>query len=105
LDTETKQTEEFYANIIFLNAATVATAFILLNSTSNRFPNGLGNGSDPAGRNLMDHHNGLSISARVDGCEDSYYYGRRPTGIYIPRFKNVREPSPGFLRGYHFAGG
>jgi hypothetical protein len=70
LDTETKQTEEFYANIIFLNAATVATAFILLNSTSNRFPNGLGNGSDQVGRNLMDHHKGLSISASVDGFEE-----------------------------------
>ncbi|CAN5801838.1 GMC family oxidoreductase [soil metagenome] len=105
IDTETKQTEEFYANIIFLNAATVATAFILLNSISNRFPNGLGNGSDQVGRNLMDHHKGLSISASVEGFEDSYYYGRRPTGIYIPRFRNIGKESSGFLRGYHFGGG
>ncbi len=102
IDTETKQTEEFYAKIIFLNAATVATAFILLNSTSNRFPNGLGNGSYQVGRNLMDHHKGLSFSADVDGFEDSYYYGRRPTPAYIPRFKNVTDQSPDFLRGYHF---
>jgi len=105
IDTETKQTEEFYANIIFLNAATVATAFILLNSTSHRFPNGLGNGSDQVGRNLMDHHKGITVTASVDGFEDSYYYGRRPTGIYIPRFRNVKEQSPDFLRGYHFGGG
>ncbi|HNP23244.1 MAG TPA: GMC family oxidoreductase [Panacibacter sp.] len=105
LDTTTKQTEEFYAKVIFLNAATVATAFILLNSISNRFPNGLGNGSDQVGRNLMDHHKGLSISATVEGFEDSYYYGRRPSPVYIPRFKNVHDVSPGFLRGYHFAGG
>ena len=91
IDTETNQTEEFYAKIIFLNASTVATAFILLNSTSSRFPNGLGNGSDQVGRNLMDHHKGLSASASVDGFEDKYYYGRRPTNIYIPRFRNVKE--------------
>lgn len=104
IDTETRQTEEFYARLIFLNAATVATAAILLNSTSNRFPNGLGNGSDQVGRNLMDHHKGVSVAASVDGFEDSYYYGRRPTGIYIPRFRNVKEKTPGFLRGYHFGG-
>ncbi len=105
VDTETKQTEEFYAKIIFLNASTVATAFILLNSTSTRFPNGLGNGSDQVGRNLMDHHKGLSFGAKVDGFEDSYYYGRRPTSIYIPRFRNIKEQHPGFLRGYHFGAG
>jgi choline dehydrogenase-like flavoprotein len=105
IDTETKQTEEFYAKIIFLNAATVATAAILLNSVSSRFPNGLGNGSDQVGRNLMDHHKGLSITASVEGFEDSYYYGRRPTNVYVPRFRNVKEKSPAFLRGYHFGGG
>jgi choline dehydrogenase-like flavoprotein len=105
IDTETKQVQEFYARLIFLNASTVATAFILLNSTSSRFPNGLGNGSDQVGRNLMDHHKGLSFAADVDGFDDSYYYGRRPTSIYIPRFRNIKEQQPGFLRGYHFGGG
>ena len=105
IDTETKQTEEYYAKLIFLNASTVATAFILLNSTSSRFPNGLGNGSDQVGRNLMDHHKGLSFGAQVDGFEDSYYYGRRPTSIYIPRFRNIKEQHPDFLRGYHFGAG
>ena len=104
IDTESKQTEEFFAKIIFLNASTVGTAFILLNSVSNRFSNGLGNGSDQVGRNLMDHHKGLSITADVDGLEDMYYYGRRPNSIYIPRFRNVQEKHPGFIRGYHFGG-
>ncbi|HLG38638.1 MAG TPA: GMC family oxidoreductase [Chitinophagaceae bacterium] len=104
IDTETKKTEEFYAHIIFLNASTVATAFILLNSTSSRFPNGLGNGSDQVGRNLMDHHKGISVLADVDGFEDKYYYGRRPTPVYIPRFKNIKEQAQGFIRGYHFGG-
>lgn len=105
IDTETKQTETFYAKIIFLNAATVATTFILLNSVSARFPNGLGNGSEQVGKNLMDHHKGISASASVEGFLDSYYYGRRPTGVYIPRFQNVHTQSPDFLRGYHYGGG
>jgi choline dehydrogenase-like flavoprotein len=104
INTETKQTEEFYAKIIFLNAATVATAAILLNSVSARFPNGLGNGSDQVGRNLMDHHKGLSFSANVEGLTDMYYSGRRPNPVYIPRFRNVKDKMPGFLRGYHFGG-
>ena len=103
LDTQTKQTEEFYSRILFINAATVATTFILLNSTSNRFPNGIGNDSDQVGRNLMDHHKGLSVSADIKGFEDSYYYGRRPTNIYIPRFKNLHGEEKGFLRGFHLA--
>ncbi|HRO71481.1 MAG TPA: GMC family oxidoreductase, partial [Chitinophagaceae bacterium] len=104
IDTNTKQTEEFYARLIFLNASTVATAFILLNSTSSRFPNGLGNGSDQVGRNLMDHHKGISVVADVDGFEDSYYYGRRPAPFYIPRFRNITDKQETFLRGYHFGG-
>lgn len=104
IDTNSKTTEEYYAKLIFLNASTVATTFILLNSISKRFPTGLGNGSDQVGRNLMDHHKGLTFGADVEGFEDSYYFGRRPTNIYIPRFRNVREQQPGFLRGYHFAG-
>ncbi len=104
IDTNTKQTEEFYSKLIFLNASTVATAFILLNSVSYRFPNGLGNGSDQVGRNLMDHHKGISVIGQLEGYEDSYYYGRRPAPVYIPRFRNVGEKQPDFLRGYHFGG-
>lgn len=101
IDTETKQETAFFARIIFLNAATVATSFILLNSTSHRFPNGLGNDSDQVGRNLMDHHKGASVVADVPGFEESYYYGRRPTSTYIPRFKNLHTPEKDFIRGFH----
>ena len=104
IDLETNQTQEFYSKIIFLNAATVASASILLNSTSSRFPNGLGNGSDQVGRNLMDHHKGSVASASVDGFEDMYYSGRRPTNIYIPRFQNVNRKDKNYLRGFHFGG-
>lgn len=102
IDTESMKSEEFFAGIIFLNASTVATTSILLKSQSSRFPNGLGNDSDQVGRNLMDHHKGVTISASVDGFEDSYYYGRRPTGLFIPRFKNILSKEPDYLRGYHF---
>ncbi|HEU5167010.1 MAG TPA: GMC family oxidoreductase [Chitinophagaceae bacterium] len=101
IDTETMKTEEFYARIIFLNASTVATAFILLNSTSSRFPNGLGNGSDQVGRNLMDHHKGLSINAEVEGFEEWTTFGRRPTIAFMPRFKNITSKEKNFLRGYY----
>ena len=104
IDTESNQPMEFFARLIFLNASTVATASILLNSTSSHFPNGLGNGSDQVGRNLMDHHKGLSASASVEGFEDMYYSGRRPTNIYIPRFRNVSKKDNRFLRGYNFGG-
>ena len=104
-DTGTLAVKEYYARIIFLNAATVATAFILLNSVSNRFPNGLGNGSDQIGRNLMDHHKCMGLSATIEGFEDQYYEGRKPIGFNIPRFRNIGEQRSDFLRGYNHGGG
>ncbi len=105
LDTQTHKTEEFYSKILFVNASTIATTFILLNSVSSRFPNGMGNDSDQVGRNLMDHHKGLQATARVEGFEDQYYYGRRPAPIYIPRFQNLKAQNAQFKRGYIMQGG
>lgn len=105
IDVQTKEVTEYFSRILFLNASTVGTAFILLHSTSSRFPNGLGNASDQVGRNLMDHHKGLSAVAKVDGYEEWYYRGRRPNSIYVPRFRNVLKQDQHFLRGYHFGGG
>ena len=105
IDTETNEVIEFYSAILFLNASTVATTFILLNSISNRFPTGLGNDSDQVGRNLMDHHKNAGATAEVEGFEDFYYYGRRPNGIYIPRFRNLDKKHPDYLRGFGFQGG
>lgn len=102
IDMTTGKAAEYFAPLIFLNASTVATAAILLHSTSQRFPNGLGNDSGQVGRNLMDHHKGISASAKVKGLEDRYYYGRRPQPVYVPRFKNVGDKKEAFLRGYHF---
>jgi choline dehydrogenase-like flavoprotein len=105
IDTETNQVIEYYSKIIFLNAATLGTTFILLNSMSARFPNGLGNGSDQVGRNLMDHHKGAGANATVEGFEDSYYSGRRPTGVYLPRFRNISEIRKDYIRGFGLQGG
>jgi choline dehydrogenase-like flavoprotein len=105
IDTETNEVTEFYSRIVFLNASTVATTQILLNSLSDRFPNGFGNGSDQVGRNLMDHHKCMGISATVEGFDDVYYKGRKPGGLQIPRFRNVTEKSKDFVRGYNFGAG
>jgi choline dehydrogenase-like flavoprotein len=76
-----------------------------MNSTSNRFPNGMGNASDQLGRNMMDHQYRVGAEAAVDGFEDKYYIGRRPNGIYIPRFRNVgKDKRTDYLRGFGYQG-
>ncbi len=105
LDAETKEEMDFFAKIIFLNASTLGSTFILLNSVSGRFPNGLGNGSDQLGRNLMDHQYRAGADAKVDGFEDKYYVGRRPNGIYIPRFRNIgNDKRTDYIRGFGYQG-
>ena len=106
IDSETMKTEEFFAKIIFLNASTLGTAQILLQSVSDAFPNGLGNSSGQVGHNLMDHHYGVGASGDYEGFEDKYFYGRRPNGIYVPRFRNLDGgSSAGYLRGFGYQGG
>jgi choline dehydrogenase-like flavoprotein len=104
IDSETNEVVEAYAKVIFLNASTLGTAFILLNSASSRFPNGFGNGSDQVGRNIMDHTKGAGADALVEGFEDKYHSGRRPTGIYVPRFRNINEKRKDYVRGYGYQG-
>lgn len=104
IDRTTLKTYVYNARIIFVNASTVATAHLLLSSTSNRFQNGIGNDYDMVGRHLMDHHKGMSVTGEVEGYEDKYYYGKKPGGIYIPRFKNITAQEKNFLRGYYFQG-
>jgi choline dehydrogenase-like flavoprotein len=104
LDAETGQTYEYFSRLVFLNASTVSTAMIMLNSVSNRFPNGLGNDSGELGHNLMTHHK-TGVGGRYDGFTDQYYAGRRANGIYVPRFRNVKDKHPDFVRGYNYQGG
>jgi len=107
IDTETKEVLEFNAKVIFLCASTVPTTSILLQSKSDRFPNGMGNDSGELGHNIMDHHLGVGASAEVEGFEDKYFTGRRPNGIYVPRFRNIggSTDSKDFIRGYGYQGG
>lgn len=106
IDSNTKQTTEYYARIIFVNASTVATSFILLHSVSNRFPNGLGNDSGVLGRYLMDHHFRNGAAGEAEGFDDQYYFGRRPNGIYVPRFRNVNDKEKrDYVRGFGYQGG
>ncbi|RED50249.1 GMC oxidoreductase [Seonamhaeicola aphaedonensis] len=108
IDAKTKEKLEFDADIIFCCASAIASTSILMQSKSERFPNGLGNDSGELGHNLMDHHVGSGASGTIDGYSNKYYKGRRPNGIYIPRFRNLGDKETkqkSFLRGYGYQGG
>lgn len=105
IDQNTKQEVEYFAKIIFLNASAINSAWIMMQSKSKTHPNGLGNASDQLGRNIMDHHLGVGASGQFEGFDDMYYYGRRPNGIYIPRFTNWGSDKRDFLRGFGYQGG
>jgi len=100
VDANTKQMQEFYARIIFVNAAALNTNLILLNSTSSRFPNGLGNDNGLLGKYVAFHNYRAGISAQYDGYLDSTTEGKRPNSPYIPRFRNLHKQETDFLRGY-----
>ena len=105
LDSETGQTTEYFAKVIFLNASTMGSTFIMMNSITNRFPNGFGNDSGELGCNIMDHHLGVGASGQMEGFEDQYYSGRRANGVYIPRFQNIGKDKRDYLRGFGYQGG
>lgn len=103
IDSNTRTGKTYEAKVIFSCASTIGTTQILLNSASDAHPNGLANSSDMVGRNLIDHLFGLSTIGLMMKGPDSYYFGRRPTGLYIPRYRNVTEEAD-FLRGYGYQG-
>lgn len=100
IDTNTKAITEYYARIIFVNAAAINTNIILLNSISHRFPNGLGNDSGVLGKYVAFHNYRARISGTYEGFMDSKTEGGRPTSAYLPRFRNVEKQETNFLRGY-----
>jgi choline dehydrogenase-like flavoprotein len=104
LDAETNQTTQFFAKIIFLNASTLNSAWVLMNSATDVWPDGLGSSSGELGHNIMDHHLGMGASGDVDGYEDKYYFGRRANGIYIPRYRNLFGDKRDYLRGFGYQG-
>ncbi|PST84417.1 GMC family oxidoreductase [Pedobacter yulinensis] len=105
IDAETNDTMEFFSKVLFLNGSTLGTTFLLLNSTSNEHPEGLGNGSGQLGHNLMDHHFRCGASGEVEGFENKYTYGRRANGVYVPRYQNIGSDKRDFLRGFGYQGG
>lgn len=107
VDALTKEAIEFNSKIVFLCASSMASTAILMQSKSDRFPNGMGNDSGELGHNIMDHQLGSGATGKYEGFEDQYYTGRRPNGFYIPRFRNLGPKSEkvDFLRGYGYQGG
>ena len=107
IDRLTKESREYRAKVIFLNASALGSTQIMLNSKSEAFPNGIANSSGVLGHYLMDHHFRVGASGIFEGYEDQYYHGNRPNGIYIPRFRNINEETSreDFIRGYGFQGG
>jgi glucoside 3-dehydrogenase (cytochrome c) catalytic subunit len=105
IDAQAKQTFEFRARVIFLCASALESTRILLNSKSPEFPTGLANASGELGKYLMDHTMGAGARGTVPGFENHVSRGGRPTGIYLPRFRNVKDQHPDFLRGYAYQGG
>jgi len=100
IDTNTKEAIEYYAKVIFLNAACLNTNLILLNSTSNRFPNGLGNDSGLLGKYMAFQNYRGSVHGRVEGFEDKYYYGRNPTNPIIANYRNLHKQDTDYLGGF-----
>lgn len=105
LDAETNQTYEYFAKVIFLNASTLNSTWVLMNSATDVWEGGLGSSSGELGHNLMDHHFRLGASGRMEGFDDKYVFGRRPNGIYIPRFRNIGNEKREYLRGFGYQGG
>lgn len=106
-DMETGETHEYFAKVVFLCASAFGTSWIMMNSKSERFPNGFGNDSGELGCNVMDHHFRLGASGTSEDFSDSYFKGRRPNGIYVPRFQNLGTSATkkNYLRGFGYQGG
>jgi len=100
IDAQTKQATEYFAPVIFVNAGAINTNLILLNSTSGRFPNGLGNDSGLLGKYFAFHNYRARVSGKYDGMKEFKTEGSTPTSAYIPRFRNVKKQETNFLRGY-----
>lgn len=105
IDAETNKTYTYNAKIIFVCASSFNSSWILMNSATDIWPDGLGSSSGELGHNVMDHHLKSGAGGTVEGFEDKYVFGRRPTGIYIPRFQNIYDDKRDYLRGFGYQGG
>lgn len=105
IDAQNNQTYEYKAKIVFLNASAFNSTWVLMNSATDIWPDGLGSSSGELGHNVMDHHFRCGASGTMEGYEDKYYFGRRANSIYIPRFRNVGNDKRDYLRGFGYQGG
>jgi choline dehydrogenase-like flavoprotein len=105
IDAITNQVTDYRARVVFLCASTINSTWLLMRSATDVWPEGLGSSSNALGRNLMDHHFRCGAEGKVDGMEDKYVYGRRPTGFYIPRYRNLFGDKRPYLRGFGYQGG
>ncbi|HYF32715.1 MAG TPA: GMC family oxidoreductase [Chitinophagaceae bacterium] len=105
LDAENNQTYQFTAKVVFLCASAFNSTWVLLNSATDVWPGGLGSSSGELGHNVMDHHFRCGASGQAEGYEDKYIFGKRPNGVYIPRFRNVFNDKRDYLRGFGYQGG
>lgn len=107
LDAETNQTYEYKAKVVFLCASSLNSTWVLFNSATDVWEGGLGSSSGELGHNVMDHHFRCGAGGIAEGFDDKYYFGRRPNGIYIPRFANVSTDNKkrDFIRGFGYQGG
>ncbi len=104
LDAQNNQTYDYFSKIVFVNASAMNSAWILMNSATDVWPDGLGSSSGELGHNLMDHHFRCGASGKVDGYDDKYYYGKRPNGIYVVRYRNLFGEKRDYLRGFGYQG-
>ena len=105
LDAETNKTYTYTSKIVFLNASALNSTWVLFNSATDIWPDGLGSSSGELGHNVMDHHYNLGANGDIEGYEDMYHYGKRPSGFYIPRFANLFGDKRDYLRGFGYQGG
>ena len=104
LDAETNKTYQFYSKIVFLNASALNSAWVLMNSATDVWKDGLGSSSGELGHNIMDHHYNIGASGTVDGYENDTTFGRRANGFYITRFANLYGDKRDYLRGFGYQG-
>jgi choline dehydrogenase-like flavoprotein len=105
MDAQSKQVTDYKAKIIFLCASTINSTWLLLRSANDVWPGGLGSSSGELGHNLMDHHFRVGAQGKLEGLDDKYYFGRRPNGFYIPRYRNLFGDKRQYLRGFGYQGG
>ncbi len=105
LDATDNKTYQYKSKIVFLCASSFNSTWVLMNSATDIWPEGLGSSSGELGHNVMDHHFRCGAGGTVEGYSDRYTYGRRPTGIYVPRFRNIYEDKRSYVRGFGYQGG